>query len=179
MFFYSSLRLNFKNWRFPMYRMASTIAAGCLLASGVVQADVFFCGQGTLTINASTSNEVGVVISEAKSNTDSGKVVAKMNNYHGKGAGPYWDTGMGPVKLEGGPGCYLVAISSKNATPGSGSWTCDIASVTSVAQNGFTFSATDPNTYKIVAFGQFAGLQFDPTKLETETKGPNCPPPGQ
>lgn len=162
------------------HALLATLALATVFAAAEARADVYFCGQGVANVQSASQNEVGVVISQATNATTAGTIVAKMNNKYGNGAGSYWTSGMGPVNLQGGTSCWLVAASSKQSSPsGESKWACDYPTITSILPNGFTASFTDPTTFMPVQFVSFSGSSFDPKSLIVDQTGPNCPPPGQ
>lgn len=144
------------------------------------RADVYFCGQGKVSAAPMTNNEVGLVISEATSATQSGTVVAKMNNFYGDGAGNYWTSGLSTKPLEGGTSCWLLAGSTKQSKPsGKSAWGCGYATVNDISNEGFSVTFQDSRDPKIMFIASFLGDSFDMTTLSTTHGGPNCPPPGQ
>lgn len=164
-----------------MKTLMFALAAVTILALGAeARADVYFCGQGNLTVQSSSENEVGMVVSEATGLDASGTIVAKMNNYYQNGAGDYWTSALGSKDLEGGTSCWLLAGSAKQSKPsGKSAWQCSYPTITSISPNGFSVSYTDPRSYEVVEFATFRGSSFDPTTLKSEHGGPNCPPQGQ
>jgi hypothetical protein len=162
------------------HAILATLAMATVFAATEARADVYFCGQGIVNVQSASPNEVGMVISQATSPTSPSTIVAKMDNFYGKGAGGYWTSGLGQQTLSGGTSCWILAASSKQSNPsGASKWACDYPTITSILPNGFTVSFTDPSTFQVVQFASFSGQSFDAKTLSSSTGGPNCPPPGQ
>ncbi|MDJ1158562.1 hypothetical protein QNA08_09975 [Chelatococcus sp. SYSU_G07232] len=158
---------------------ASAAIATLALTTGA-RADVYFCGQGNLTVQSPSTNEMGMIVATATNPTTANQIVYKLDNYYKEGAGAYWTQGYGTVQLTGGTSCWLLAASSKQSTPsGSSQWACDIPTAIIPQPNGFTVSWMDPRNYQVVQFANFTGPSFDPNSLYAYAGGPNCPPAGQ